>query len=140
MLTVTLPWPPTVNTMWRSIARPHRNAKVLAAMGFNTHRTTVMLSAEGKRFREVAIRLIRDAMWDARCALGNLPLNIDVSVTLRFYPPDKRTRDLDNLLKAIFDACTHAGLWCDDNQVAHFDARRFEVRPGGEVAVEVKAL
>lgn len=31
--------------------------------------------------------------------------------------PDRRRRDLDNILKALFDALTHAGLWLDDSQI-----------------------
>jgi crossover junction endodeoxyribonuclease RusA len=31
--------------------------------------------------------------------------------------PDKRRRDLDNILKALLDGLTHSGVWGDDSQV-----------------------
>ena len=34
------------------------------------------------------------------------------------WMPDKRVRDLDNLLKAPLDALTRAGFWVDDSQIA----------------------
>jgi crossover junction endodeoxyribonuclease RusA len=36
---------------------------------------------------------------------------------MNLYPPDKRTRDIDNYSKALFDALTHANFWIDDSQI-----------------------
>ncbi|NBW23084.1 MAG: RusA family crossover junction endodeoxyribonuclease, partial [Caulobacteraceae bacterium] len=33
------------------------------------------------------------------------------------FPPDKRKRDLDNVLKSLLDALTHANVWDDDSQI-----------------------
>ena len=45
-------------------------------------------------------------------------------------------RDLDNLLKGLLDALTHAGLWLDDSQVADLRIRRAPTI-GGMVKVRV---
>ena len=41
-----------------------------------------------------------------------------VCVAMSFYLPDHRRRDLDNLSKAVLDACNGI-LWQDDTQVDH---------------------
>ena len=38
-------------------------------------------------------------------------------VTIEAYPPDKRKRDLDNILKSLLDALQHAGMYPDDSQI-----------------------
>jgi len=39
------------------------------------------------------------------------------SPTYAMYAPTKKRNDVDNLLKAVLDALTDAGLWIDDGQV-----------------------
>lgn len=59
-----------------------------------------------------------------------------LEVLLHVYPPDRRRRDLDNLLKAILDVLAHAGVFKDDFQV--WDLRI--VRKGIENKGRVQAL
>lgn len=40
-----------------------------------------------------------------------------LSVSLVVVPPDRRRRDIDNMLKAPLDAMCHAGLYQDDSQI-----------------------
>ncbi|HHR5900643.1 TPA: RusA family crossover junction endodeoxyribonuclease [Providencia alcalifaciens] len=44
-----------------------------------------------------------------------------VSVTVKMSLPTSHRRDIDNYLKASFDALTHANIWKDDDQVKHAD-------------------
>lgn len=54
---------------------------------------------------------------EANLAMGNrTPMTTPVAVTLDFYLPDRKRRDLDNLAKAVMDACNNV-VWKDDNQV-----------------------
>lgn len=68
------------------------------------------------------------------------PTNGTVPVTLTFYPPDKRKRDLDNLLaasKAVLDGVA-AALLMDDREFEPVTLKRGEVRKGaGEMVLEV---
>lgn len=40
-----------------------------------------------------------------------------LSLTIDAYPPDRRKRDLDNILKSLLDALQHAGIYSDDSQI-----------------------
>ena len=85
MIRFTLPWPPSVNNYW------HRNGK------------TIYVSKRGKEFRNEVYYLCRqykDA-FDCDAALA---------MFIWVYPPDKRKRDLDNLLKATCDSLEYVAF------------------------------
>jgi len=117
VLRLVLPWPPSANRLWRHVG------------------PRVLVSAEGRRYKRrvaEAVQLARE-----RGELGS-PLEGAVSVRVQAYPPDRRRRDTDNVVKALMDALTHAGLWADDYQVARLSVERGVVRPGGELLVDVR--
>lgn len=116
MLTVELPWPPSMNHYWRSV--PGRG---------------VLVSAEGRLYRQAVCAqvLIQRA---AKKLAGRL------EVAIYAFPPDRRRRDLDNLLKSCLDALTHAGVWLDDQQIDVLSIRRGSASKGGCVTVEVKEI
>lgn len=87
-----IPWPPSGNTIWRSI--------VIGG------RVRVLLSKEGREYRQRVQRSIGPCK----------PMSGRVFVAIKAYPPDRRKRDADNVLKAALDAMTHAGVWDDDSQ------------------------
>ena len=84
-----LPYPPTVNTYWRR------------------HGNTYFISEAGKRYRRDVALIVRQQQ---------LKLNLSgrPAIEIIAEPPDKRRRDLDNILKAPLDALTHAGLLIDE--------------------------
>jgi crossover junction endodeoxyribonuclease RusA len=61
-----------------------------------------------------------------------------LSVTVDIYPPDRRKRDLDNVLKALFDGITHAGVWEDDSQIDELHVYRRDRVEHGLCIVEVE--
>lgn len=111
MIALTLPWPPTVNTYWRN----------------NRGRTHI--SAEGVAFRRAVAWLAKEAK--VRCLKGRLSLSVEAA------PPDRRRRDLDNLLKSLLDALQHAGCYEDDSQIDFISVMRLEPVPAGRVVVKV---
>ena len=113
-----LPYPPSVNTIWRSIVV---NGSV-----------RVLLSKEGRGYREAVKRAIHAAHY-ARASIAG-PLEVRVNV----FPPDRRRRDVDNICKAVFDALTHAGVWNDDSQIMDLHVRKFS--PGAASGVAVLVL
>jgi crossover junction endodeoxyribonuclease RusA len=107
-VTYELPYPPSLNHYWR-----HVGAKVL-------------ISAAGRAYREsVAVALIsQKARAVPPCRL---------CVELDVHPPDRRVRDLDNLLKGLLDAITHAGVWGDDSLIDRIVITRLGVEKPGRV-------
>lgn len=89
-----LPFPPSVNAIWRRVGRK------------------TLLSADARRYRVLVLRWLLQQFGKVP-TLGAEPL----AIIIRAKRPDKRRRDLDNLPKAVLDALTHAGVWGDDSQI-----------------------
>lgn len=64
----------------------------------------------------------------------------DLQVWLEAYPPDKRRRDIDNLLKAVFDSLQKSGIILDDSQIKSVHARMLEKRTPAAVDVRIEPL
>ena len=117
-----LPWPPSVNTLWRNvvIGRAPRT----------------LLSEKGREyFVEAACAVY--AQREGRHIAGRAFIEITL------MPPDRRVSDIDNRCKAILDSCTKGGLWADDSQVDVLVVERGEITKGGAVlvrAVELQGL
>jgi crossover junction endodeoxyribonuclease RusA len=112
-----LPFPPSVNTYWRSTV-------IKGAV-------RVLISKKGRKYRSDVLSLL---------GMVRNPTGARLAVKITVYPPDKRTRDLDNLPKAILDAMTHAGFWHDDSQIDDLRIVRKEVIKGGAVDVTVTEI
>lgn len=109
---VRLPYPPSVNHYW--MTRVMKNGK-----------RGRYLSKRAKDFCE-AVKLL--------CGRKN-PYTGRVGVRVDVYPPDKRPRDLDNLLKGTFDSIAKAGVILDDCQIDDLQVRRQGVHSGGYIVV-----
>ena len=107
-----IPYPPSVNRMWR------------------TYRGRILLSKEGRAYYD-------------ECTLGVASqrggtMRGPVKVRLWVSPPDRRRRDLDNVLKPIMDLGTKAKIWDDDSQLVEIHATKEDPIKGGRVVMEVK--
>ena len=116
---IVLPWPPSVNRYYRSLSKGKLAGRVL-------------VSQEGRAYRqEVAVMLDR----------RRLPMIRDrMKVTIDACPPDRRRRDLDNLLKASLDALVFGGAIQDDSLIDDLRIRRGEVREGGELRIHIQGM
>lgn len=115
MIVLTLPFPPTANTYYRSIGRGR-----------------VIISEKGRAYRKRVVASVFEA-FDGRPPA----LCCRLAVCIRVYPPDRKRRDLNNLGKCLLDSLTHAGLWVDDERID--DERWIRCAPceGGRVVVHV---
>ncbi len=111
-----LDYPPTVNLYWRSRV-------VASAKG---HFVSTYLTPRGRRYRESALGLNNGDRFDG-------PVAVSLDVVL----PDRRKRDLDNIVKAVLDAIGHAGIYADDSQVCQLIVTRRHVEPPGCVDVTI---
>ena len=117
---IVLPFPPSANHYWRHVTSGKLAGRVL-------------ISQEGRVFRDQVATNALVGKWPRFGADKRL------RVRILAFMPDKRRRDLDNLLKSAMDALTHAGVWADDSQI---DSLLIERAPtlGGMLKVEVEAL
>ena len=112
-MTITLPWPPTVNHYWRNVSG------------------RTLISSQGRLYREQvrwAVSVAKAALW---------PESARLCVAIEAQPPDKRRRDLDNLPKGVLDALTDAGVWADDSQIDDLRIWRGPVG-AGQIVVTIR--
>lgn len=65
-------------------------------------------------------RLTKAAREYRQHCVDNLPAiraNIPLSLVIHLVPPDRRRRDVDNILKCLLDALTHAKVYEDDSLI-----------------------
>ena len=113
-MTLTLPWPPSVNHYWRR----NRNG-------------SLRISKAGLAFRWQVAAACRSQIKGPLRLRGRIHMFIDA------HPPDKRRRDLDNLLKGLCDSLQHAGAYDDDCDIDFLQIKRCGVEKGGRLRVLV---
>lgn len=94
----------------------------------------VLLSNAGRKYRSDAVVALKAARVPTGAVKGRLAISVIAN------PPDRRVRDLDNLLKGSFDALVHAGIVEDDGDFDEIVVRRGPVVRGGELRVEIREL
>lgn len=114
MTRITLPWPPSANTYYRRVG-----AKTL-------------ISAKGRAYCKDVTALCQAA------GLQRMEGRLDVVIAA--CPPDRRRRDLDNMLKGLLDALTHGGAWEDDSQIDQLTITRGPITALGCVEVRISEI
>ena len=71
---------------------------------------------------------------------GVVGLDGRLAVHVALFPPDRRARDVDNILKALLDACEHAGCYESDNQIDELHVIRQGIEPGGHCTIVILPL
>lgn len=113
MVNFRLDWPPTVNTYYRNVQ----------------YRT--LISKKGRQYKKDSGLMLMEQSVER---LGEAR----VEVLIEAYPPDRRRRDLDNLLKPVFDVMEEYGVIDDDEQIDILTIRRRG--KGGYIEVHVSPI
>lgn len=119
MIELTLPFPPSANSIWRAFVQKGRVRNIL--------------SKTGRAYRETATA-------SAQAQYGGEPMKGRLSVTMTLHAPTRRAYDVDNRAKAALDAITHAGVWLDDEQVDQLTIIRGDRAPGGGCLVRIEEM
>ena len=115
MIVLNLPLPPTVNT-YRTIFRNR--------MG---------VSKEGREFK----LKVQDYVIEHNVPkMGQKRLQMQVTL----YPRDRRKQDIDNRIKALWDALADAGVFDNDEQIDILIVQRGEIRKGGGCLVMIDEI
>ena len=124
LLTLDLPYPPTIGTYWghRVIASPGRKPRV-----------HMFIKEQGTAFREYVVDLAAESGHPKILPKDGQLIWMRVVA----YPPDRRKRDLDNISKALLDALQNAGLFADDYLIGRIEAERLGKVPGGRCVVSL---
>ena len=125
-IVIALPFPPTVNHYWKFVR--------------NRTNIGVYISEKGMLYRDEVLFLTinhkNENKWElARSYFGGERIAVSIAV----YPPDKRRRDLDNILKCVLDSMAKAKIYEDDYQIDNLYVERKEVCKDGKLIVTVRA-
>lgn len=114
MIELVLPWAPSINSYYVKT------------------RTHMRISPKGQNFRDDVLEAICQQAPDV-----HLAEDFRICMEIVMFPPDRRKRDLDNYLKALFDAITKTGFWVDDSQIDQLMIYRGEIIDRGGIHVRM---
>lgn len=119
MITLTLPWPPSTNSIWRAFVQKGK--------------VRTILSKSGREYRKAAVQA-------AQAQFAGEPIQGRLAVSITLHAPTRRAYDVDNRVKAAADALTHAGVWQDDGQIDRLELIRGEIQKGGAAVVTIEGV
>lgn len=132
MIQFRLPFPPTVNTYYRSVSMGMFKNKRTQKLQPSPPR--LLISAIGREYAQ-QVKMIVYPMIVGK----PFPIMRPVNVYIDAIMPDARRRDLDNLTKALLDSLTKAGVWADDSQIDMLSIRRMPIDPGnGSILISIQ--
>ncbi|HHH75963.1 MAG TPA: RusA family crossover junction endodeoxyribonuclease [Phycisphaerae bacterium] len=111
---LSLPWPPSVNHYYRRVG------------------PRTLISRKGREYRREICGLLAPGGGKKQP-----PLNGSIALAMDAFPPDRRRRDLDNLLKCTQDTLAHAGIYEDDSQIDLLIVSRCDPVKGGKVTIKI---
>lgn len=115
MLTLNLPYPPSINH-YKSIFRKQ-----------------IRLTVKGRKY-------LNDTAIIAQSQCKGPPLEDRLSVKIYAYMPDRRKRDIDNILKPLIDAMMQGKVFIDDSQIDDLHIIRGEVDKDKGIIVQISVI
>jgi len=116
---LNLPWPPSVNHYYRRVG------------------PRTLISREGREYRRAICGLLAPG---GGSGIRKPPAGGRIALAMDAFPPDRRRRDLDNLLKCTQDSLAHAGVFEDDSQIDLLAVRRCDPVRGGTLVIRIAEM
>lgn len=109
---LTMDLPPSVNRLWRVGA----NKKMYRSPEYQSWRNVVM--------------------WQLSIQAKFVQVDTPYKLTIRAVRPDKRKRDLDNIIKALSDILESAGIVKNDSLAHHIDIAWIDDGPPCSIMIQ----
>lgn len=123
-----LPFPPTINDYKMPTSRGTRKNK----HGGSVPMLALVLTKKARNYRRQVLQLF----WGS----NHKTLHDRLRMRIEFCAPDRRTRDLDNYVKGLQDALTHAKVYEDDSQIDELIVKRGAVTQSGKALVQIDII
>ena len=128
--TAKLPMPPSVNHYWLKSVKRKKPVRGKLSKPY----VHVRLSDRANKFRNDVVAQVAD-IAQRHGSIRTHNGRIRAVVTL--HGATKRSFDVDNYGKGLFDALTYCKVYKDDSQIDEMVVKRGEVIKGGQVSVEL---
>jgi crossover junction endodeoxyribonuclease RusA len=115
LATLQLPLPPSMNTYWRNF------------------RGRTILSKAARDYKQTVKEYV---LLNKTPYFGNVRLQAMITI----FPRDKRSIDLDNRLKGLFDSLQNAGVFDDDSQFDTIKIARGSIKKGGSCTIVIATM
>lgn len=127
MLTLKLPWPPSVNHYKKA-------GRLITTKSGKIFQPRVNTIETNQYFFEVWKIIYDLKAKEGLKSFGSATISVEVDA----YPPNARKRDLDNICKVLLDSLVHAKLIDDDSQIARLVLQRMSIIPKGQLILRIK--
>lgn len=100
-----------------------------------------VFSKSGKRYivpKDVSVK-INKAIWELQNQNNQETFREPVEVKITFILPNKRRRDLDNIMKTLGDCLVYAGIIEDDNLIFKQTLEKFIIKNMEGVIIKIRA-
>ena len=144
-VTLELPWPPSINNYFMEYAMPPAGALIeerIREHGMDgihvwLRKHTRVMKRVGEKGHEYRADVLEYVLRNRL----NKGFREPLLMRMRFFPPDRRARDLDNHYKPLIDSLEHAAVFFNDSQIrGHDTLLSYDVVKGGKVVVTLEEL
>jgi crossover junction endodeoxyribonuclease RusA len=130
-ITLILPYPPSVNN-YKKVGR------IVRTKSGKTYQQRVNTHQTSGYYYDVYMLSKSQMTTEWGKSAHSATISYDVRVTL--HPPDKKRRDIDNVLKVLLDSLVHAKIIFDDSQITRLFVEKLYTLNQGKVFVTISEI